>query len=74
MALTDTSIKSAKPAEKPVKMTDGDGLYLLIHPNGGKWWRFDYIAPPIAVEGSSLGKCNRGGDRCVGPCDPQPAA
>ena len=42
MALTDTSIKSAKPAEKPVKMTDGDGLYLLIHPNGGKWWRFDY--------------------------------
>lgn len=42
MPLTDTSIKSAKPAEKPVKMTDGDGLYLLIHPNGGKWWRFDY--------------------------------
>jgi len=42
MALTDTSIKSAKPTEKPVKMTDGDGLYLLIHPNGGKWWRFDY--------------------------------
>lgn len=42
MPLTDTSIKSTKPAEKPVKMTDGDGLYLLIHPNGGKWWRFDY--------------------------------
>jgi hypothetical protein len=39
MPLTDTSIKSAKPAEKPVKMTDGEGLYLLIHPNGGKWWR-----------------------------------
>ena len=42
MALTDTAIKSAKPTDKPVKMTDGDGLYLLIHPNGGKWWRFDY--------------------------------
>ncbi len=42
MPITDTSIKSAKPTEKPVKMTDGDGLYLLIHPNGGKWWRFDY--------------------------------
>ena len=42
MALTDTTIKTAKPADKPVKMTDGDGLYLLIHPNGGKWWRFDY--------------------------------
>lgn len=42
MALTDTAIKAAKPADKPVKMTDGDGLYLLVHPNGGKWWRFDY--------------------------------
>lgn len=42
MALTDTAIKAAKPADKAVKMTDGDGLYLLIHPNGGKWWRFDY--------------------------------
>jgi integrase len=42
MPLTDTAIKSAKPTEKPVKMTDGDGLYLLISPNGGKWWRFDY--------------------------------
>ena len=42
MALTDPSIKSAKPTGKPVKMTDGDGLYLLIHPKGGKWWRFDY--------------------------------
>ena len=42
MPLTDTAIKSAKPTEKPVKMTDGDGLYLLINPNGGKWWRFDY--------------------------------
>lgn len=42
MALTDTAIKTAKPAAKAIKMTDGDGLYLLIHPNGGKWWRFDY--------------------------------
>lgn len=42
MALTDTAIKAAKPADKPVKMSDGDGLYLLIHPSGGKWWRFDY--------------------------------
>lgn len=42
MALTDTAIKAAKPADKPVKMSDGDGLYLLVHPSGGKWWRFDY--------------------------------
>ena len=29
MALTDTAIKSAKPADKSVKMTDGNGLYRL---------------------------------------------
>lgn len=42
MALTDTAIRRAKPGDKPVKMADEKGLYLLIHPNGGKWWRFDY--------------------------------
>ena len=42
MALTDTAIRKAKPAGKPYKMTDGDGLYLLVNPNGSKWWRFDY--------------------------------
>lgn len=42
MALTDTAIRSAKPAEKPVKMADGGGLYLLLNTNGSKWWRLDY--------------------------------
>ena len=42
MSLTDTAIKRAKPADKPYKLTDGDGLYLLINPTGSKWWRFDY--------------------------------
>lgn len=42
MALTDTAIKTTKPGVKAVKMTDGDGLYLLLQPSGGKWWRFDY--------------------------------
>jgi len=42
MALTDTALKTAKPTDKPAIMADSDGLYLLIHPNGGKWWRFDY--------------------------------
>lgn len=42
MALTDTAIKTAKPGVKAVKMSDSDGLYLLVQPNGGKWWRFDY--------------------------------
>lgn len=42
MALTDTAIKTAKPGVKAVKISDSDGLYLLVQPSGGKWWRFDY--------------------------------
>lgn len=41
--LTDTKIKSAKPADKPYRLKDGRGLYLLVNPNGSKWWRLDYI-------------------------------
>ncbi len=40
--LTDTAIRKAKPTEKPVKLADERGLYLFVHPNGGKYWRFDY--------------------------------
>ncbi len=42
MPLTDTAIRTAKPREKPVKLFDGGGLYLLANPNGSRWWRFDY--------------------------------
>lgn len=42
MALTDTQIKQAQPAEKQYKLTDGAGLFLLIHPNGSKYWRLKY--------------------------------
>ena len=42
MALTDTAIRTAKPGPKAKKMADGGGLYLLINPNGSRWWRFDY--------------------------------
>lgn len=40
--LTAVSIKQAKPAEKPYKMTDGGGMYLLVDAKGGKYWRLDY--------------------------------
>jgi integrase len=42
MKLTDTAIRKAKPAAKPYKMTDGGGLHVLIHQNGGKYWRLSY--------------------------------
>ncbi len=45
MALTDTALRKAKPTEKPLKMADGGGLYLLLKPTGAKWWRWDYRRP-----------------------------
>lgn len=40
--LTDSAIKAAKPKEKPYKLTDGQGLYLEVMPNGSKLWRLKY--------------------------------
>lgn len=42
MALTDTEVKNAKPAEKTYKLFDGGGMYLEISPAGGKRWRLKY--------------------------------
>jgi integrase len=40
--LTDVTIRNTKPTDKDQRLNDGKGLYLLIKPNGAKWWRFDY--------------------------------
>ena len=42
MALTDKEIQALKPREKRYKVTDGDGLYLLVNPAGGKYWYMKY--------------------------------
>ena len=42
MPLTDTAIKKAKPGIKPVKLSDGKGMYLLVSPAGSKLWRWKY--------------------------------
>lgn len=42
MSLTDTQIRKTKATDKPVKLTDGRGLSLMVVPAGGKWWRFRY--------------------------------
>lgn len=33
MPLTDTAIRAAKPTDKPRKLSDGGGLFLLVNPN-----------------------------------------
>jgi len=43
MPLTDIQIRSAKPGEKPIKLTDGNGLFLFVNSKGGKWWRFRFF-------------------------------
>ena len=42
MKLTNTAIKNAKGRDKPYKLFDGHGLYLLVNPNGRKGWRLKY--------------------------------
>src|SRR3546814_3579273 len=42
MPLSDVVIRNAKPREKPFKMGDSLGLFLLVQPSGGKLWRLKY--------------------------------
>ncbi len=43
MPLSDTAIKNAKPhTDKDYKLPDEKGMYLLMHKNGGKYFRLDY--------------------------------
>ena len=42
MPLTEIQIRKAKPTDKPVKLSDGKGLYLLLTPTGSKLWRWKY--------------------------------
>jgi len=42
MPLTDAAIRNAKPSTKPIKLSDGGSLYLLIQPHGTKLWRMAY--------------------------------
>jgi len=42
MALTDVKVRSVKPTDKAFKLTDGEGMHLMMHPNGSKCWRLQY--------------------------------
>lgn len=47
MALTDTTIRAAKPRARDYKLADGGGLYLLVTTAGGKLWRLKYRAAGV---------------------------
>jgi integrase len=40
--LTDTQVRKVKSREKSFKLADGKGLFLVVQPNGSKYWRFRY--------------------------------
>jgi len=42
MPLSDVRIRNAKPSSKPYKLADGGGLYVLVKPDGAKYWRLKY--------------------------------
>jgi hypothetical protein len=38
MALTDIKVRTLKSKNEPFKIGDGEGLFLLVQPNGSKLW------------------------------------
>jgi integrase len=41
--LTETQVRNAKPSDRTRKIFDNRGLYLQVMPNGGRYWRFDFV-------------------------------
>lgn len=42
MPLSAAAVRNAKGTEKPYKLSDGGGLFLLVSPNGRRYWRMAY--------------------------------
>src|SRR5574340_1465565 len=42
LSLTDSRIQQARAADRPLKLADGGGMYLLLNPKGSRYWRLDY--------------------------------
>lgn len=42
MALSDTAVRAIKPGDKPYKVHDRGGLFLMVKPTGSKLWRWRY--------------------------------
>jgi integrase len=43
LALSDAKARNAKPRPRPYKMSDGEGLFLVVMPSGSKYWRLRYF-------------------------------
>ncbi len=48
--LTPSAVANAKPQAKPYKLADERGMFLLVQPNGSRWWRFKYRRPDTHKE------------------------
>jgi len=47
MLLTDRKIRETLPGVKPIKLSDGAGLFLLVQPNGSRWWRIKFFVQGV---------------------------
>ena len=54
--LTDAKCRNVKTKKKQFKLSDGQGLYLLVRSDGSKLWRFDYTRPSGKRNTLSFGK------------------
>lgn len=54
--LTDAKCRNARTKEQQLKMADGQGLFLLVKPDGTKFWRYDYMRPSGKRNSLSFGK------------------
>ena len=43
MPLSEPQLRSAKPRERPYKLFDSGGLFVLVNPNGSKLWRMRFV-------------------------------
>ena len=43
--LTNTEVDKSKPRDKKYTLSDGQGLFLRVKPNGVKSWLFNYYKP-----------------------------
>lgn len=59
--LTDSKCDAAKAKDKPYKLSDGGGLYLLVRPSGGKVWRIKYNRPNGQENTLTVGEYGRNG-------------